>query len=119
MGPATGGAGGLGPANGGAGPANGGAGPATGGRNRKGGRGGKSASMSSSKLIAYSSVEERHIIINACSKRYQQRININTSFVRAFSHGSCILSSVRMSSQYLHWLFYRLLGEVVAIVNLV
>ena len=43
MGPATGGAGGLGPANGGAC-------PATGGRNRKGGRGGKSASMSSSKL---------------------------------------------------------------------
>ena len=47
--------------------------------------------MNSSKLtIPYPrTVEERHIIINACSKRYQQRITINTSIIdiRAISHG--------------------------------
>ena len=49
--------------------------------------------MNSSKLTSTipnpRSVEERHIIINACSKRYQQRININTSFIdiRSISHG--------------------------------
>ena len=92
--------------------------------------------MNSSKLIPNPrSVEERYIIINACSKRYQQRININTSFIdiRSISHGmvdrSQLCSSYvrvypgfRMSSQYSTCsvlVIYRLLGEVVAIVYIV